>query len=101
MQEGSIENNGGKSATVNQIIAPGYYFKEILTIKDAAEYLGLSVGCIHQYLYNNKIPCYKPNGKGGNIYFKKSELDNFMLRNRKYADYEVSSKAEAILNKAD
>ena len=86
---------------VNQIIAPDYYFKKILTIKDAAEYLGVSVGSIYQYLYNNRIPCYKPNGKGGNIYFKKSELDNFMLRNKKYADYEIYSKAEAILNKEE
>jgi excisionase family DNA binding protein len=87
-----------KPVIVNQIIAPDYYFKEILTIKDASEYLGLPMGSIHQYLFNNKIPCYKPTGKNRHIYFKKSELDIFVLQNKKCADYEVSSNAEAILN---
>jgi excisionase family DNA binding protein len=82
----------------NQIAAPGYYFKEILTIKEAAAYIGVSVGGMHQYIYNGKIPCYKPTGPKGNVYFKKSELDGFMLRNKKCADYEVSEKADAILN---
>jgi excisionase family DNA binding protein len=83
----------------NNIIAPSYYFKENLTIKEAAAYIGVSVGGMHQYTTNKKIPCYKPIGEKGNVYFKKSELDNFMSRNKKYADYEVSEKADAILNK--
>jgi excisionase family DNA binding protein len=82
----------------NQIAAPGYYFKEILTIKEAATYIGVSVGGIYQYIHNNKLPCYKPTGPNGSTYFKKSELDEFMLRNKKYADYEVSKQADAILN---
>jgi excisionase family DNA binding protein len=82
----------------NQIAAPGYYFKEILTIKEAAAYIGVSVGGMHQYIFNNKIPCYKPTGSRGNVYFKKSELDAFMLRNKRYADYEVSEQADTILN---
>jgi excisionase family DNA binding protein len=92
--------NNGKTPEIiaNQIVAPGYYFKEILTIKEAAQYIGVSVGGIHQYIYNNKIPCYKPTGVRGNVYFRKSELDDFMLRNKKYADYETAMKAEAILN---
>jgi excisionase family DNA binding protein len=92
--------NDAKNQTIisNQIFAPGYYFKEILTIKEAAAYIGVSVGGMHQYIYNKKIPCYKPTGSRGNTYFKKSELDGFMLQNKRCADYEVSEKADAILN---
>jgi excisionase family DNA binding protein len=94
-----MENDAKTPAIItNQIAAPGYYFKEILTVKEAAAYIGVSVGGMHQYIYNSKIPCYKPTGAKGNSYFKKSELDNFMLRNKKLADYEVSEKADAILN---
>jgi excisionase family DNA binding protein len=94
-----MENDAKVPATISsQIAVPEYYFKEILTVKEAAAYIGVSVGSIHQYIYNDKIPCYKPVGKAGNTYFKKSELDGFMLRNKKYADYEVSEKADAKLN---
>jgi excisionase family DNA binding protein len=94
-----MENEMKSQAVItNTITAPVYYFKEILTIKDAAAYIGVSVGGMHQYIFNKKIPCYKPTGPKGNVYFKKTELDDFMLRNKRYADYEVSEKADAILN---
>jgi excisionase family DNA binding protein len=98
----NMENNTETPERVSiQIIAPAYYFKEILTIKEASEYIGVSVGGIHQYVYNNKIPCHKPIGARGNTYFKKSELDEFMLQNKKLADYEAARKAAAILNGED
>jgi hypothetical protein len=38
-------------APVNQIVAPGYYFKEILTIKEAAAYIGYpSAVCTSMYI---------------------------------------------------
>jgi excisionase family DNA binding protein len=78
-----MENDAKTPVTIsNQITAPGYYFKEILTIKDAATYIGVTVGGIRQYIFNKKVPCYKPTGPKGNVYFKKSELDDFMLRNK-------------------
>jgi hypothetical protein len=35
----------------------------------------------------------------GRIFFKKSELLNFIYRGKKAADYEVSAAADAILNR--
>jgi excisionase family DNA binding protein len=94
-----MENETKEQVVINNnITAPGYYFKEILAIKDAAAYIGVTVGGMRQYIFNKKIPYYKPTGPKGSIYFKKSELDSFMLRNKRYADYEVSEKADAILN---
>jgi excisionase family DNA binding protein len=94
-----MENDAKNPVMItNQITAPGYYFKEILTIKEAAAYIGVTVEGMYQYIHNRKIPCYKPLGSGGKSYFKKSEMDNFMLRNKRNADYEVSKKADDMLN---
>jgi excisionase family DNA binding protein len=88
-----------KQITAPRITAPAYYFKEVLTIKEAAAYVGVSVGGMSQYVFYKKVPHYKPTGLRGPVYFKKSELDSFMLRNKKCADYELSEKADAFLNK--
>jgi excisionase family DNA binding protein len=81
----------------NRITALSYYFKEALTIEEASEYTGLSSGTLYVLTHDRKIPSYKPLGK--KIYFKRSELDAFMFRNKRLADYEVSEQADAILNK--
>jgi excisionase family DNA binding protein len=92
-----MENDMKEQAVVNNnITAPTYYFKEPLSVGEASEYTGLSVGTLYILTHEKRIPFYKPLGK--KIYFKRTELDGFMFRNKKYADYEVSEKADAILN---
>jgi excisionase family DNA binding protein len=81
----------------NRIIAPAYYFKEALGVEEAAEYTGLSSGTLYILTHEKRIPFYKPLGK--KIYFKRSELDAFMFRNKQSADYEISEQADAILNR--
>ena len=54
--------------------------KEMLTIDDAVLYTGLGKSYLYVLTCKNKIPYYKPNGK--NIYFKKSELNDWLQRNR-------------------
>ena len=62
-----------------------------LTHKEAAKYLNLS----HSYLYkltcSNKIPYYKPNGK--KIFFKQSDLNNWLFKNRKQSISEIEQEA--------
>jgi excisionase family DNA binding protein len=98
MNKGRDAGNGAAAVITNQIIAPTYYFKEILTKEEAAAYIGIKPDGISQYVHFNKIPYYKPVGERGFSYFKKSELDKFMLRNRHPADYEVHEAADAKLN---
>jgi excisionase family DNA binding protein len=86
-----------QAAIINNITAPSYYFKEALTVEEASEYTGLSNGTLYVLTHEKRIPFYKPMGK--KIYFKRTELDGFMFRNKQAADYEVSEKADAILNK--
>ena len=54
--------------------------KEMLTMDDAVLYTGLGKSCLYVLTCKKKIPFYKPNGK--NIYFKKSELNDWLQRNR-------------------
>ena len=54
--------------------------KDMLTMDDAVLYTGLGKSYLYFLTCKKKIPFYKPNGK--NIYFKKSELNDWLQRNR-------------------
>jgi excisionase family DNA binding protein len=68
-----------------------------LGIKDAMELTGYSRSYLYKLIHFNKIPCHKPNG--GRVFFKKSELLDFLYSGKKAADYEISEKADAWCNK--
>jgi excisionase family DNA binding protein len=69
-----------------------------MTLKQAAEFTQYSEPYIYELVRKKQIPHYKPQGGKGHIFFKKSELEEFIFRNRISADYEVSNTADAILN---
>lgn len=74
--------------------------KSIFNIDEVATYTGLSKLYLYKLTSKNGIPHYKPNGK--NIFFKKEEIDNWLLRNRQSTNEEI--EAEAInyaVNKID
>ena len=54
--------------------------KAVLTIGEAAAYLGLKKSYVYKLLCKGKIPYYKPTG--GRVIFKPSELESFLFRNR-------------------
>ena len=53
--------------------------KEILSFKEAQEYLNVSKSFLYKLTSKGDITYFKPNGKL--IYFKKSDLDEWMLQN--------------------
>lgn len=65
--------------------------KEILTFEEASRYLGLSKSNLYKKTSLNQIPFYKPNGKM--IYFKRADLDQYMLGNRQATLDEITEKA--------
>ncbi|MDR0759248.1 MAG: helix-turn-helix domain-containing protein [Treponema sp.] len=71
-------------------------YPELLSVSKAAEFIGVSRGSLYRFIHERKIPCYKPSGK--RVYFKRSELENFLFRNKQFASYEIAEKAEDILN---
>jgi len=54
--------------------------KEILTIEEAAEFLGLSTSRLYKMTSNKEIPHYKPGGK--KIYLNRKELEQWILNSR-------------------
>jgi len=57
-----------------------------ISVDEAVAFTGLSRYYIYKLIHQKKIPHYKPNG--GRVFFKQEELEAFIFRNRKGADYE-------------
>ena len=58
--------------------------KDILTLQEAALYMGISLSQIYKLTSTQSIPHYKPRGKM--CYFEKKELDAWLLRNHNGPD---------------
>lgn len=69
--------------------------KDMLTMNDAVLYTGLGKSYLYVLTCKNKIPYYKPNGK--TIYFKKSELNDWLQRNRVASKDEAESAAASYI----
>lgn len=54
--------------------------KEVLTIDEAAIYLGLSKSALYKLTCKKVIPYYVPGGK--KIYFSRKELDSWVFKNK-------------------
>ena len=63
--------------------------KSILTMSEAAEFMGLSMSYLYKLTHWNKIPYYKPSGKI--VYFKKEDLEDWMLQNRSTTEKEIEA----------
>lgn len=65
--------------------------KNILNLKEVATYTGLSKSTLYRLTSTGGIPCYKPNGKI--LYFKREEVEKWMLSNRKTTSAEIEAQA--------
>ena len=83
-----------KLTTIEKLLLKGQTEKP-LTLKEAARYLDLSTSTLYKMTSSNKICFYKPNGK--RIYFDKSELDAWLLRNRVKTETEIEQEANDYL----
>ena len=68
--------------------------KAILSLKEAAEYMGVSESTLYKMTSARTITFYKPNN--GKIYFKRVDLNNWMLQNEVKS---VTQRAEDITAK--
>ena len=62
-----------------------------LTLPEAASYLGVSKSHLYKLTFSKKVSFYKPAGKL--LYFKKSDLNKYLFRNRKASEMELEQKA--------
>jgi excisionase family DNA binding protein len=65
--------------------------KNILTLREAAPFIGVSASHLYKLTSTNEIPHFKPNGKI--IYFNRSELEAWMSRGRKASAEEIEAAA--------
>ena len=63
--------------------------KQMLTMTEAAEFLGLEVSGLRMLTHKKLIPYYKPNGK--TCYFDPKELKKWQHRERQKPVYEKES----------
>ncbi len=68
---------------------------EILSLSEAAEFLKLSKSCIYKLTSKKEIVHFVPGGK--KIYFKKSDLEDWLLKNRISSASELETDTESYL----
>jgi len=66
--------------------------KNVLNVDDLCLLLGTTRKNVYKMTSEKQIPFYKP--QGGKIYFKKDEVEAWMLRNRSASLDEIENKAE-------
>lgn len=81
----------------NLLIGQNLLKKQILTVKEAAKYLGQSVSSIYKLTSKKEIPFYVPNGKM--IYFRREELDEWILEGEVSSTSDLESEIEEYLSK--
>ena len=87
-----------KLETLQQMIEfQGLLSKEVLNFNDACSYLELSSSHLYKLTSSGMVPFYKPNGK--KIYFRRTELDSWLLRNRTDSQSEIDQRAADYLIK--
>ena len=65
--------------------------KDVLTLEEAALYMGISKSSLYKLTHQHEIPFYRPNGKL--IYFEKAEILEWMRKNRNMTREEVRDAA--------
>lgn len=66
--------------------------KKVLTFEEFCEYAGVSKSHGYKLTSANQIPFYRPHGKL--IYFEKSEVDAWLLRNRVRSQEEIQNEVK-------
>jgi len=65
--------------------------KEVLNFNEACQYLDISQSHLYKLTSTKQVPHFCPQGK--RLYFKRTELDDWLQRNRKSATHEIDQAA--------
>lgn len=88
------------TALENRLTVQNLIMKRVFNFPEAAEYLQLSHSHLYRLTSTRKIPFYRPSGK--KLYFKRKELDNWLLRNRSTTKDELEQQAaDYLIEKGD
>ncbi len=84
----------GRVKSLEQLLHQG---KDVLTLEEAAKFMGIARSSLYKMTHEQTIPFYKPNGKM--IFFEKSDLLAWVRKNRVASEAEISEEAERIIQR--
>ena len=84
----------GRVQSLEQLLHQG---KDVLTLEEAAKFMGIARSSLYKMTHEQTIPFYKPNGKM--IFFEKSDLSAWVRKNRVSSEAEISEEAERIIQR--
>ena len=70
--------------------------KNVLNFSEVKLYTNLSESYLYELTSSGGIPCYKPNGK--QLYFKKQEIEDWLLSNKKATNIELDELASSHIS---
>ncbi|SEF60920.1 helix-turn-helix transcriptional regulator [Flavobacterium urumqiense] len=93
-----MENILKKLDRIEVLIVRQYILsKEILSLEEAGAYLQLSKSCLYKMTSNKEISFYVPGGK--KIYFRRTELDSWVLNRKVSSVNECDLEVENYLGR--
>lgn len=72
-----------------------YEAKQILTLEEAAAFIGVSRSQLYKLTHLHVIPYYKPSGKL--VYFEKSELLSWIRQNPVKSQKQIDDEAQTVI----
>lgn len=71
--------------------------KEVLTVEEAAKFMGMARSSLYKMTSDQSIPFYRPNGKM--IFFEKSDILSWIRKNRVSSREEIEEEARLHMRK--
>jgi len=71
--------------------------KEVITIDEAAELTSLKKSYIYKLSHQGKIPCYSYSDGSKKLYFKRSELLQWMTQSKRFYKDDVDGSLDWLL----
>ena len=71
--------------------------KEVLTVEQAAKFMGMARSSLYKMTSDQTIPFYRPNGKM--IFFEKSDILSWIRKNRVSSREEIEEEARLHMQK--
>lgn len=93
MNGGSIQELSDKLDRIEQLTLISS--KTVLDLTEAAAFTGYSESHLYNLTSRKAVPHYKKNRK---LYFKKSELEDWLLEHRIKTDKEINSRAATYVS---
>ena len=71
--------------------------KEVLTVEEAAKFMGMARSSLYKMTSDQTIPFYRPNGKM--IFFEKTDILSWIRKNRVSSREEIDEQARLHMQK--